>query len=1174
MKHNIKYVISLVFMFLFTQSLWADPAVTIIKQLNGSPAATTSPGNVTSAISNGTCTLTVTPAQGNYVTKDFITVYSVVTGDVAQTPRRTPNLDNTPIVVTPKDANADPAGETQYTFTMPNDGSDVEVTVNFKTQISISDAVITLEQTSYTYDGTEKKPAVSSVVLGGTTLNDNEFTVSYSNNTNVSAAATPTVTVTGLRKYTGTATETFTILAKSITSDMITLTPSSFVFSGNPQTPVVTILDNINNEDYQLKSTDYDLTYQLVNAGENPVNIQESEVVDVATYNVVVAGKGNYTGSVSKSFEITKAPLSLTVSLEGWTYGATAKTPTVTGNTGGGTTNFFYKVKDADDETYAAYPGTQTLNAGEYTIKVEVAATDNYASGSATNDFTIARAELPVGGDNGLKVSLDGWTYGTTAKTPTVSGNLGNGDVTYTYSVAAENPQAQEFTATVPTDAGSYIVKATVAETTNYNSGEATSTFTIAKADFSQVVISDIAEQTYTGSNITPAITVTFKSKAVDASEYTIGYSNNKNAGTATVTLTTNNKNFAAGQTDPSKDFTISPKSITSDMITLTSSSLVYNGQTQKPGVTVMDGNTSLSAGTDFIISYQVLDGQTAVETDDTKDVATYNVVITGNGNYTGSASKSFEITKAQLTGLTVSLEGWTYGETANTPTVSGNTGGGTPTYYYKVKGADDETYAAYPDDQALDAGDYTIKVEVAETDNYESGLATNDFTIEKADITLTVSLDGWTYGETANTPTVTGNTGEGTVTYTYKGANDETFSTTVPTYAGTHTIKATVGETTNYNSSEATSTFTIAKADMSMVSVSYEDLVYNGEAQQLFTVNNVPENATVKYICKETDDPNEMICDPSENMYTTSVPSATNVGYYAIFYKIEGTNNYNGTQASKTYCVQIVPAEITSMTLDTESLTYTGAAQTVTITVMADNLELGDDDYTVTLNGEAVTDEIQATNVGEYTVGVTGIGNFTGTASAKFTIVSRTLAVEDVTFNDHWSTFYSADEALELPEGIGAYVATGAGENSVTVTQIRNIPEKVAVLLNDETTTPSTAVFGTDVKANLLVHATSDKTVTAAEGDFYGLHNGRMKRVTGTIPAGKNYLLIPAAGAVNTGAPQLTIVIDGETTSIGDVRSKKDDVRGDVYDLQGRKVQKLSKKGLYLNNGRKVVVK
>ena len=274
----------------------------------------------------------------------------------------------------------------------------------------------------------------------------------------------------------------------------------------------------------------------------------------------------------------------------------------------------------------------------------------------------------------------------------------------------------------------------------------------------------------------------------------------------------------------------------------------------------------------------------------------------------------------------------------------------------------------------------------------------------------------------------------------------------------------------------------------------------------------------------------------------------------------------------SGTIKVAIYPAEITELTIATNSLTYTGEAQTVTITsVKAGDLELGDDDFTVTLNGEAVTGEIQATNVGEYTVEVTGIGNFTGSESAAFSIVNRTLDASDVTFNDHWSTFYSADGAYELPEGIGAFVATGVGENTVTVMQIRNIPEKVAVLLNNETTTTTT---NASVTGNLLVHAASDKVVNAGEGDFYGLYNGKFMRVTGTIPEGKNYLLVPNAVVPSGNAPQLTIVIDGEATGVNDVRSKKDDVRGDVYDLQGRKVQKLSKKGLYLNNGRKVVVK
>ena len=131
MKHNLKYVISLVFMLLLTQSTWADPTVTIIKKLNGAVVTETSPGDVTQSIANSKCTLTVTPAQGYYVTKDFITAYSVVTGGVAQTPRRSPDLDNDPIEVSNKGENTDPTDVTTYEFTMPADGSDVEVTVDF-----------------------------------------------------------------------------------------------------------------------------------------------------------------------------------------------------------------------------------------------------------------------------------------------------------------------------------------------------------------------------------------------------------------------------------------------------------------------------------------------------------------------------------------------------------------------------------------------------------------------------------------------------------------------------------------------------------------------------------------------------------------------------------------------------------------------------------------------------------------------------------------------------------------------------------------------------------------------------------------------------------------------------------------------------------------------------------
>ena len=88
-----------------------------------------------------------------------------------------------------------------------------------------------------------------------------------------------------------------------------------------------------------------------------------------------------------------------------------------------------------------------------------------------------------------------------------------------------------------------------------------------------------------------------------------------------------------------------------------------------------------------------------------------------------------------------------------------------------------------------------------------------------------------------------------------------------------------------------------------------------------------------------------------------------------------------------------------------------------------------------------------------------------------------------------------------------------------------------------------------------------------------YILQNGVFKKATGDkLKAGKAYLST-TYDVTAAGAPSLAIVIDGETTGIAEVRSKMEDVRGDFFDLQGRKVAQPSK-GLYIVNGRKVIVK
>lgn len=830
----MKQVLTVLVFLLMSIGVWAGEVVIVKNPSNGGEVY------ASQAAAGQTCTLTVTPASGNYLKS--IKAVTTVSGNALQAPgRRTGsiNIDETPLTIT-SDASADPSGVTTHTFTMPEDGNlNVEVTAEFEARISISDAIITLAETSFTYDGTAKEPAVASVKLGQNILVTNEYSVSYSNNINVSAAVSPTVTVTGLRQYTGTATATFTISAKSITSDMITLTANSFV----------------------------------------------------------------------------------------------------------------------------------------------------------------------------------------------------------------------------------------------------------------------------------------------------------------------------------------------------------YRGETQTPGVTVTDGAV-LTEGTDYTISYQLVNGETVVDVEETRDVATYNVVVTGQGNYGGSATKSFEITKAQLENLSVSLEGWTYGEQPEEieATVEGNEEEGDMTFYYKVKDADDNTYTSVVPENA---GIYTIKVEVAETANYASGSATADFTIGKAYLTvegvreLTVSITGWKYGEEPKAPSVDGNLGNGTVTYTYKDAEDDEaeFSEDVPTNVGSYIVKATVAESANYFGGEAYNEFSIEKGDLTMVSASVpEELVYDDTDHQLITVSNVPEGATAKYYWSEIsegeyEESGYMLCDPGENLFSTTVPTSKNAGYYAIIYMVNGGDNYNDILASQTIKVAIYPAEITEMTLSATSLPYNGSDQTVTITsVKADDLVLGANDYTVTLNGQAVEGDIEAKEVGEYTVEVTGTGNFTGTESATFSIVNRTLADNEVEFHNNWATFFSEDGDVKLPAGIGAYVATEVGDGVVTVSQIKYIPENVPVLLSNATETAGTVEFDVEMGVNLLQHASADIAVSSIDGIVYGLYNGSMMRVSGTIPAGKNYLLVSSAMTNGPQAPQLTIVFEDNVTGISQIENDKS-TNDSYYDLMGRKIQKPSKKGLYIQNGRVVFV-
>lgn len=109
---------------------------------------------------------------------------------------------------------------------------------------------------------------------------------------------------------------------------------------------------------------------------------------------------------------------------------------------------------------------------------------------------------------------------------------------------------------------------------------------------------------------------------------------------------------------------------------------------------------------------------------------------------------------------------------------------------------------------------------------------AAKEFSIAKAAISPIVSISGWTYGEEAHTPAITGgNSGNGTVSYSYKKADaaDSTYSSVVPTDAGSYTVKAVVAETANYTAGQDTESFTITPRPVTVSGIRAKDKTYDG---------------------------------------------------------------------------------------------------------------------------------------------------------------------------------------------------------------------------------------------------------------------------------------------------------------------------------------------------------
>lgn len=283
--------------------------------------------------------------------------------------------------------------------------------------IANTTVILANDKTEFTYNEAANVPTITRVYLTEGTetpattieLTANDYTISYvqvNGETEEAIEADKIINagsykmiLTGKGNFSGTKTVAFTINPRPIETPIITLSATEFVFNSQAQKPTVTVQFKESAEVTKtIPTTDYDVTYS-------------GDCINVGSYTVSVSLKGNYSGSADgPSFTITKATIKPTVSIEGWTYGATANEPSVSGNSGSGEVTYAYKLQNAAEDAYST---TKPTDAGAYTVKASIAATANYEAATDSAHFTIAKA---AGGltystaTASAELNGDGWT--------------------------------------------------------------------------------------------------------------------------------------------------------------------------------------------------------------------------------------------------------------------------------------------------------------------------------------------------------------------------------------------------------------------------------------------------------------------------------------------------------------------------------------------------------------------------------------------------------------------------------------------------------------------------------------------------------------------------------------------------------------------------------------------
>ena len=460
--------------------------------------------------------------------------------------------------------------------------------------------------------------------------------------------------------------------------------------------------------------------------------------------------------------------------------------------------------------------------------------------------------------------------------------------------------------------------------------------------------------------------------------------------------------------------------SIEDAQITLSEDSYVYDGTAKTPQVTVTLDGAELAAGTDYTVEYLA-----------NTVAGTAKVVVRGCGSYVGTVEKTFEIRKASQTisAQNVSVE---VGGTAKI-----SVSGAMTAVSYESGDTSVATVAADGTVTGKNVGTAVITVTAIGNTNYEAASTTVSATVtavslENEDrVTVTLAATEFTYNGEEHRPGITvkcdGRTLAADVDYVVEFGEC--------TNAGEKSV--TISGIGNYTGSVIKS-YTIRKAPQTL---SAEDMRigFSETAQAVVT----GAATSVTYESNNTD---------AATVTADGTVTGTGAGSAEITVTAAEDSNYE--LAVTTFTVTVDPISLSdtskvAVSLSGTEFTYNGSEQKPVITVVCNGKPLTEgEDYEAAFSGESI-------NAGEYSVTVTGKGNYDGSVTENYRIqkAEQVLAVNTnslrmkqggsakivVTGAQTDITYTSQNDSIATVDADGTVTGAGVGETIITVAAAGN---------------------------------------------------------------------------------------------------------------------------------------